>query len=279
MPVQVSYPGVYIEEIPSGVHTITGVSTSIGAFFGRSARGPINKAVRCLSFSDFLREFGGPHPLSDLAQSVRQFFDNGGTDCYVVRLAKFAAGVTGKADVSLKNIGAGVASKNVLTATAKQPGLWGQDIRLEVDYNTPNPDDTFNLAVIQESDGTVVNREDFTGLSMVPNSPRFASSFVTQSSKLIDLALHSDMGNPSTAGSFINTAANTPAGYSQSRRVFYNDTSAAGLAADIVSQFNTWFGANKSKFVINVDDTQDFEIDLSLWILPVRPPSPLWPPG
>ena len=31
MPVAPTYPGVYIEEIPSGVHTITGVSTSITA--------------------------------------------------------------------------------------------------------------------------------------------------------------------------------------------------------------------------------------------------------
>ncbi len=189
MPVAVSYPGVYIQEVPSGVHTITGVATSIAAFFGRTARGPINKAVRCLSFADFIREFGGPHPLSDLAQSVKQFFDNGGTDCYVVRLAAGAAA----AQVTLKNIAAGGASKNVLTATAKQPGLWGQDIKLEVDYNTPNPDDTFNLAVIYESNGSVVSREDFSNLSMTPSSPRFAPNFVTQSSKLIDLALHSDM--------------------------------------------------------------------------------------
>jgi len=56
MPVQVSYPGVYIQEVSSGVHTITGVSTSIGAFFGRTAKGPIDKAVRLLSFADFLRD-------------------------------------------------------------------------------------------------------------------------------------------------------------------------------------------------------------------------------
>src|ERR1700687_3422963 len=188
MPVQVSYPGVYIQEVASGVHTITGVSTSIAAFFGRTARGPINKAVRCLSFADFIREFGGPHPLSDLAQSVRQFFDNGGTDCYVVRLA---AGAT-KAAVTLKNLSI-AASKNVLTATAKQAGVWGQDIKLEVDYNTSNPDETFNLAVIYESNGALVSREDFSNLSMMPVSPRFAPNFVTQSSKLIDLTLHSNL--------------------------------------------------------------------------------------
>src|SRR6185295_3067856 len=86
----VSYPGVYVVEVPSGVHTITGVSTSIAAFFGRTAKGPMNKAVRCLSLSDFNRSFGAPVPESDLAPSVRLFFANGGTDCYVVRLASGA---------------------------------------------------------------------------------------------------------------------------------------------------------------------------------------------
>jgi hypothetical protein len=107
MPIQPTYPGVYIQEVPSGVRTITGVSTSIGAFFGRTLKGPINKAVRCLSYSDFLREFGGAHPMSDLAANVRQFFDNGGTDCYVVRLARNP----GFASVTLHN--------SDLTATGK----------------------------------------------------------------------------------------------------------------------------------------------------------------
>ena len=40
MPVAVSYPGVYIEEIPSGVRTITGVATSITAFLGRAPWAP-----------------------------------------------------------------------------------------------------------------------------------------------------------------------------------------------------------------------------------------------
>jgi phage tail sheath protein FI len=256
MPVQVSYPGVYIQEISSGVHTITGVSTSIGAFFGRTAQGPINQAVRCLSFADFLRAFGGPHPLSDLATSVRQFFDNGGTDCYVVRLAHFPLGVTGKASVTLKNIASGAGSKNVLTATAKQPGLWGQDLKLEVDYNTTNPDDTFNLSITQDSNGTIVNQEDFNNLSMMPTSPRFAPAFVTQSSKLIDLTLHADMGDPTNSGSYINTIANTPAGYSQSRRVF------SGTVVQLITDLNGLLATN-GKFVMNVNGTKDVDVDLT----------------
>ncbi len=47
--VQVSYPGVYIDEVSSGVHTIVGVSTSIGAFFGRASKGPMNNPVRLTS--------------------------------------------------------------------------------------------------------------------------------------------------------------------------------------------------------------------------------------
>src|ERR1700759_4175374 len=59
MPVQVSYPGVYIEEISSGVHTIIGVATSITAFIGRALRGPTDIATTINSYADFERSFGG----------------------------------------------------------------------------------------------------------------------------------------------------------------------------------------------------------------------------
>lgn len=255
MPVQVSYPGVYIQEIPSGVRTITGVATSIGAFLGRTAQGPINKAVRCLSYSDFLREFGGPHPLSDLGQSVRQFFDNGGTDCYVVRLAPGAA----NAGVTLRNL---ANTQSVLTATAKAPGLWGQDLKLEIDYNTTNPDDSFNLRVIYEKQGVVVNQEEHKNLSMNPGSPRFAPAFVTQSSKLIDLTLHADMGDPHQAGSFINTLANTPAGYSQSRRPFSGADEQA-IADAFIAAVNAQIAAGHSRFLLSLNGSPDVSIDLN----------------
>src|SRR4030095_1162980 len=208
MPVQVSYPGVYIQEVPSGVHTITGVSTSIAAFLGRTSKGPTNKAIRILSLSDYARNFGPPHPRSDLANSVKQFFANGGTDAYVVRLARgadFAA-------VTLRNLN----TQNVLIAEAKAEGVWANTVRLEVDYNTPNPDETFNLRVIQEEAGVAVSTESFTGLTMNPNSARFAPDFVTQSSELINLSLDPSM----TAGNFINQIANSFTGFSMGRRPF-----------------------------------------------------------
>jgi phage tail sheath protein FI len=84
-------PGVYAEETPSGVRTITGVPTSIAAFIGRASAGPIGKAVRLLSAADLDRTFGTPHPGSRLAAYVRLFFANGGTDCYVVRVVPAGA--------------------------------------------------------------------------------------------------------------------------------------------------------------------------------------------
>ena len=77
--IQVSYPGVYIEEIPSGVRTITGVATSITAFVGRARRGETSKATTINSFGDFERIYGGlddlDFGLNYLAHAVRAFFE------------------------------------------------------------------------------------------------------------------------------------------------------------------------------------------------------------
>lgn len=257
MPVQPTYPGVYIQEVPSGVRTMTGVSTSIAAFFGRTQKGPINKAVRCLSYSDFLRSFGGAHPLSDLGPSVNQFFANGGTDCYVVRLAKNPAAAT----VTLSNI---TNDRNVLVATAKGQGTWGQDIKLSVDYNTTNPDDSFNLTVTHESNGSVLKTEVFNNLSMNPLSPRFAQPFVTQSSKLIDLSIDPlDMGSPLTPAAPanpMNAIATTPAAYSESRRVFSAGSDAA-LLNQVKNEFQSLIAAGKYLLKISMNG-KEADVDL-----------------
>lgn len=86
MPVAVSYPGVYIEEISSGVRTITGVATSITAFIGRAKRGPVNEPTTVNGFADFERIFGGLWQKSRLGFAVRDFFLNGGGQAVIVRL-------------------------------------------------------------------------------------------------------------------------------------------------------------------------------------------------
>ena len=86
MPIAPTYPGVYVEEIPSGVRTITGVATSITAFLGRARRGPVNRAMEINSYGDFERLFGGLWPESTLGYAVRDFYLNGGSKGIIVRL-------------------------------------------------------------------------------------------------------------------------------------------------------------------------------------------------
>ncbi|HEX8556916.1 MAG TPA: phage tail sheath C-terminal domain-containing protein [Pyrinomonadaceae bacterium] len=86
MPSTLTYPGVYIEEIPSGVRTITGVATSVTAFVGRALRGPVNEAVVINSFGDYERVFGGLWLDSSMSYAVRDFYQNGGGQAVVVRL-------------------------------------------------------------------------------------------------------------------------------------------------------------------------------------------------
>jgi Bacteriophage tail sheath protein len=86
MPAQVSYPGVYVEEISSGVRTITGVATSITAFMGRALRGPVNEPVTITSPADFDRTFGGLGEKYPMSYAVRDFYANGGSQAIIVRL-------------------------------------------------------------------------------------------------------------------------------------------------------------------------------------------------
>ena len=86
MPSLLTYPGVYIEEPPSGVHPIVGVATSIAAFVGRAKRGPVGKPTVINSYADFERQFGGMWIESSLGYAVRDFYLNGGNQAVIVRL-------------------------------------------------------------------------------------------------------------------------------------------------------------------------------------------------
>lgn len=87
-------PGVYVEEFDSGVKAMEGVGTSTAGFIGLAEMGPVvGRPVLLTSFADYRRRFGGY--LSDLEygsyrflpNAVEQFFTNGGSTCYVMRVA------------------------------------------------------------------------------------------------------------------------------------------------------------------------------------------------
>jgi phage tail sheath protein FI len=62
------------------------VATSIAAFIGRTSKGPVNEAVRLLSYQEFERVFGPPHPKNEMGIQVHLFFQNGGSRCSVIRV-------------------------------------------------------------------------------------------------------------------------------------------------------------------------------------------------
>lgn len=179
----ISYPGVYVQEVPSGVRTIVGVGTSTGMFIGTAKKGPINRPVRCTSYADYARTYGEDVSGGQMVRYVRLFFLNGGTDCYVMRIADGEL----TAQIVLRN----EAGTNTLRLTAKDAGLAGNDIRAAVTYAGAQPEVTFNIELFRvglDSSGQRVRTdvESFSGLSMDPLSASYAQDYLTQKSKLVD---------------------------------------------------------------------------------------------
>ena len=183
--VQVTYPGVYIQEVSSGVHTITSVGTSITAFIDFFREGPMDEAVEIFGTGDFQRIYGGLDDRSEASYAIAQYFLNGGSSAYVVRVANGEA--TAGAALHMMPT-----PNEVLVANAANPGLWGNNVRIDVDYATTDPDHTFNLTVTRY-DGNTANAkplatERYLNLTMDATQPRYAVKVVNDSSKLVTLA-------------------------------------------------------------------------------------------
>ncbi|MEO7242855.1 MAG: phage tail sheath C-terminal domain-containing protein [Variovorax sp.] len=176
--VQVSYPGVYIVEKPSGVRTITGVATSIAAFVGFTRKGVPDKAVAISSFADFERSHGGLDRDSPVSYAVRQFYLNGGTQALIVRVAVGHA----TAQWTLQD-GAG----DALDVFAASPGDWGNGLRLTVELaGVRNVDTDFNLIVKQmQPDGTLAVVETHRNLSLDSKSGQYVESVINNASAAI----------------------------------------------------------------------------------------------
>src|SRR5436853_1304338 len=178
MPITPTYPGVYVEEIPSGVRTITGVATSVAAFIGRAKRGPVNEAITINNFGDYERIFGGLDLDSSVSYAVRDFYLNGGSQAIIVRLYHADAGdpnadppVPAAKSKSQLNIGQ-------FTLEAAYEGAWGNYLRGSIDTNVSEEiaarlgvtkQDLFNLTVRDTAPGGTT--EKFLNLT-VKNSAR-----------------------------------------------------------------------------------------------------------
>lgn len=187
MPTTLNYPGVYVEELPSGVRTIPGVATSITAFLGKAVRGPVNQAVTLTSFGDFERTFGGLNAAMPLGYAIRDFFANGGSLAIVVRLYKKPATGASKSSYAITD----------LPLEAASEGAWGQQVRARIDKTPADPNvidvaarlgvtagDLFNLTI---RDASTKQIETFLNLT-TKETARRADRVLLAESDLVRVA-------------------------------------------------------------------------------------------
>lgn len=139
-------PGVYFEWLDRLRH-ITRVRTDVAGFVGIATRGPLHRAVKLASWQQYVSVFGGiaSQPQGFLAYAVRGFFDNGGAECWVVRVADPAQAAPAVFEVSPE-----------WGFVASSPGTWGRQLRLEMRRVGGNQ---FNLTVSLPQGNAVITRK------------------------------------------------------------------------------------------------------------------------
>lgn len=202
MPVTVKFPGVFVEELSSGVGGISGVETSVAAFIGRALRGPTDgdelragEKADIFSWGDYERVFGGLWRESAMSYAVRDFFDNGGRRAVIIRV--FHADGPSRAI-----IGAGT-----VELVAASPGAWGNRLTVEIDHATsledPEMDGAFfNLTVRDTGTGIM---ERFTKVTLVENHVRSLDRVLEAESDLVRVRSGSMGGErpEATAGALV----------------------------------------------------------------------------
>ena len=133
--------GVNVVEVDgSAAPTIVPTPISVAGFLVRSQRGIPNVAVPISSFTDFVNNFGsymldpsdpsGQLPLYG-AHAVRGFFDNGGTQGYVVRVV--GAGSSSTASVMLVDLtNAPTLKVSAGMRGSVDPGNWGNSLAVTI---------------------------------------------------------------------------------------------------------------------------------------------------
>ena len=226
MPVTPTYPGVYIEEVSSGVRTITGVPTAIAAFVGRAYRGPVDEPVRVQNWGDFERAFGGLRLGYPLGNAVYDFFRNGGGEALVVRMFVAPAPDDGDdddgADAEIP-IPAAI-THGGLTLRAASPGSWGRNLRLRVDHDN-RPTDLPWMATFGVAQADLFNltlRDIVSGAE-----ERYVNLTVRESPRRVDRVLGQQSGLMQTNGALPEAvpAAHAPA----TAAVWTDDTQSAGV--------------------------------------------------
>lgn len=248
-------PGVYVEEVSSGVKPIEGVGTSTAAFVGIAEKGPIGEAISIANWTQFVNTFGDTTDNAYLAYAVYQFFSEGGTRCYVVRTChygnimdpstKTASGPTGMMNDGNSN------DKSTPTASLKVTGKkegtwWDGKISIEAqDATDSNLKDGFKLVIKSEDE-----QESFDNLTMANVLDKVKSSAYVKVEKI--------ESNPNVPkkGISVTLYGGSNGGASLTVSDFEGDASARnGLHAfDVVDDINIVAMPDSANITITSDD-------------------------
>ncbi|HYH91411.1 MAG TPA: hypothetical protein VEX67_19420, partial [Solirubrobacteraceae bacterium] len=179
-------PGVYVEEVPSANKPIEGVSTSVAAFVGLTPGGPVNTPMRISNWTQFSKIFGDPNnpdngPFMEgayLAHSVYGFFQNGGTNCWIVRVGE-SNGAGSRPQAALP--AAADSSVEAFRAQALPKVDGTVSVELTEEPKAGEGDQTYKLVVTSGSE-----REEYEGLNLKKGRSNLATK-VNASSKLIKI--------------------------------------------------------------------------------------------
>jgi hypothetical protein len=162
MPITPSYPGIFAAD--RDARAITALPTSITAFVGRAARGPLDEPVAVSDFRDFARSFGACDDDGFLGPSLKAFFANGGSQAIVVRVARHAR--------------AARLERGAVKLYAASEGGWGNQLRIRIRRGLG---DAFDLWVRDGVTGAVETHTDLT----LRDTPRRIDRVVNADSQLV----------------------------------------------------------------------------------------------
>ena len=208
------HPGVYVQEVPSSVRPIEGVSTSTAAFIGVADKGPAPgttlpsgrpaQPLLITSFTEYTRTFGGYRSDSFLTYAVQSFFQNGGRRLYVVRVIPPPPS-SPPASPPVPAVGTASTTLAGIAISAANQGAWGNNIWVQVLPSSDGVTGNFKLVVkygstLAEAQGNVV--EAYDNVTFLPASGAVPSGYVrsTVNSRSEYIAITSDVTAAPAAG-------------------------------------------------------------------------------
>lgn len=226
--------GITVTEIAPMDQPVAAPAHTTAAFVGRALRGPLDTPILIRNFADFRRRFGGFWPGSSLGSAVDQFFEHGGRQAYVIRVANNARG----AMICLP------ADPGVLVVRAIEVGS-AEHVRAAVDYDGIDADHEhlFNLTLqrVAPDTGLVLDQEIFRRVTCEPDEERNIEDVLASSS-------------------LVRAQSPLPAGRPLATRTDYVEPVQRGTDGQALSDYDLIGSANRGTGMFALNQVEQFDL-------------------